>query len=185
MSIDEILKSGESQIVEFKASLSLQKQALEDLCAMVNADAAKGFVVFGVEDNGSVKGVEEGGLDQAQLTLTQRIRNKFDPPLIVQTEVHERDGRRVVMLSAERRGVAYHEYDGRAWIRLGTEKKQLTVEEKDVLSRSRNRDKHNGPWRCDRCGFAAGIIAFNHQQSSDGLRRDYVHSGCGGEWQPS
>ena len=183
-SLKALVKEGESQTLEFKKSLSLQRQGLEALCAMVNSDLAHGTVVFGVKWDGSVCGIEPGNLDTAQRSLAQAIRAKFDPPLIVQIELEELEGKQVLVLSAERpRGIYWHEYDGRAWIRQGAEKRILTVAEKEQLMKSRNRDFHTGPWRCDRCGAWVGQLS-SWVISNEGMRKSYRCS-CGGEFWPS
>lgn len=57
---DEIRRLGETQTVELKKSLSLQREALEALCGMINSDSATGTVIFGVSPDGNICGVEEG-----------------------------------------------------------------------------------------------------------------------------
>ena len=74
--LEELIQKGESQTLEFKRSLALQRQGLEALCAMVNADMARGAVIFGIEPNGTVCGIEQGNLDTAQRSLSQTIRNR-------------------------------------------------------------------------------------------------------------
>jgi len=77
------VQRGEGQTLEFKRSLGLQREALEALCAMVNSDLARGTVVFGIEADGNVYGVEQGNLDTAQRSLSQAVRDRFDPKLVV------------------------------------------------------------------------------------------------------
>ena len=81
VTLGELVQKGESQTLEFKKSLSLQGEGLEALCAMVNSDLSWGTVVFGIKADGNVCGIEPGNLDTAQRSLSQAIRNKFDPPL--------------------------------------------------------------------------------------------------------
>lgn len=183
-SLKELMQKGESQTLEFKRSLSLQREGLEALCAMVNSDLARGTVVFGVENNGIVCGIEEGNLDAAQRSLSQAIGNKFDPPLIVQMEIEELNGEQVLAISAERsRDVPYHEYDGRAWIRQGSDKRRLSLAERQQLTKVRNRDSHPGPWRCDRCGSWVGVL-HSFKISNEGMKKTYK-CGCGGEFWPA
>lgn len=183
-SLKELIQKGESQTLEFKKSLSLQREGLEALCAMVNSDLARGTVVFGVERDGSVYGIEEGNFDTAQRSLSQAIRNKFDPPLIVRMKVEELNSEKVLAISAERsRDVPYHEYDGRAWIRQGSEKRRLSLAERQQLTKSRNRDSHPGPWRCDRCGSCVGVL-HSFEISNEGMKKTYK-CGCGGEFWPA
>jgi len=182
--LEELVKKGEGQTLEFKRSLSLQGKGLEALCAMVNSDLARGTVIFGIEADGTVCGIEQGNLDTAQRSLSQTRRNKFDPQLVVQMEVRELNARQVLVLSAERdRGIPFHEYDGRAYIREGTENRKLSIAEKQQLVRRRNRDSHPGPWRCDRCGSWVGVL-YSFEISNEGMKKTYK-CGCGGEFWPA
>jgi predicted HTH transcriptional regulator len=182
--LEELVGKGEGQTLEFKKSLSLQREGLKALSAMVNSDLARGTVIFGIEADGTACGIEQGNLDTAQRSLSQTIRSKFDPQLVAQMEVVELNGERVLVLSARRdRGVPYHEYDGRAWIREGAETRQLSLAEEQRLIRSRDRDSHPGPWKCDRCGTLVGVL-HSFVISSEGMRRTYKCE-CGGEFWPA
>ena len=77
---------------EFKASLASRDDALQSLCGMVNSDAAKGVIIFGVAPDGTLRGVEPGNLDKAQRSLAQVIGSKFDPPLIAALEALDSGG---------------------------------------------------------------------------------------------
>lgn len=182
--LEELVRRGESQTLEFKKSLSLQREGLEALCAMVNSDIARGTVVFGIEADGTICGVEQGNLDKAQRSLSQAIRNKFEPPLVVQMEVEKLNSRQVLALSAERyRGIPYHEYDSRAWVRQGTENHRLNLVEKQNLVKRRSRDIHSGPWRCDQCGSWVGVL-HSFEITSEGMKKTYKCQ-CGGEFWPA
>lgn len=181
----EQIAAGEGQTTEFKKSLSLRREAMEALCAMVNAESAQGLVIFGVEPNGTVCGVEPGNLDTAQRSLSQTVGANFDPPLHTEMWVEELEGKRLLLVGAQRhKSVPYHEYDGRAWIRQGSEKRPLTLSEKDHLRRNRDRAFHPGPWKCDRCGALVGGQLNSVTLTSEGMKKDY-DCDCGGEFWPS
>ena len=91
-----LIAQGEGQTTEFKQSLSLRREALEALCAMVNADCAKGTVLFGVAPDGRVCGVESGNLDTAQRSMSQAISQGFDPPLRSEIQVIELEGKHLM-----------------------------------------------------------------------------------------
>ncbi len=180
---DEIIRLIETQSLEIKKSLNLQKEAFESLCGMINTDIGKGGVLFGVGPNHLICGIEPGNLDSAQRSLVENIRQKFDPPIISNIEILECDDYRLILLRAERSyGVPYHEYEGRAFIREGSSKRQLSFEEKQQLLIKRNRDKHNGPWKCNRCGAIAGSLS-GIELTEKGIRKTYSCS-CGGEYWP-
>ena len=92
LSLEELVRMGESQMLELKKSLSLLREGLVALCAMVNCDLARGTVIFGIERDGTVCGIEQGNLDTAQRSISQAIRNKFEPQLPAQIEVQELSG---------------------------------------------------------------------------------------------
>ena len=175
---------GETQTLEFKRSLSLMREGFESLCAMVNSDAARGIVVFGVEPDGTIVGLGDTNLDSAQQSLANHATQKIDPPIPPTVQAFQCEGKPVLIMSAARlRGTPYHEYDGRAFMRVGSVTRQLQLTEKQQLSLSRNRDTHNGPWRCDKCGAFAGMVS-SVAITESGPKKVYSHS-CGGEWWPA
>lgn len=126
---------GEAQNTEFKRSLQLRKEAFAALCAMVNAESAHGTVVFGVEDDGTVVGLDDNtDLDTAQRNLANHCAQKIDPPLALELRASTVDGKQVLSMSARRAiSVAFHEYGGRAYLRVGTSSRVLTLGEKQRL----------------------------------------------------
>ncbi len=181
--MSEILKLGETQTVEFKESLSLQRQALEALCGMLNSDSATGKVLFGVSRDGSVGGVEEGNLDSAQRKLVQKVRDRFDPRLICSIEVLESNNKTLVCLKADRAPeIPYYEYRGRAYIREGSTTRQLSYDEKRQLGKKRDRNRHGGPWKCDLCGTVVGILV-SMLITDQGVKKSYACK-CGGDFWP-
>jgi predicted HTH transcriptional regulator len=184
ISREELIGLGEHQVSEFKKSLALQKEAFIALCGMVNARAARAVLVFGVTPEYEIVGLADTNLDTAQRTLAQHAGQKFDPRLAVEIRPAKCEGKPILILTASRlRSVPYHEYDGRAYIREGSSTRQLTLVEKQGLVRERDRNLHNGPWRCDRCGAFAGTVS-GVELTGSGPRRTFRHN-CGGEWWPA
>jgi len=180
----ELIGLGEAQSLEFKKSVLL-KEALASLCAMVNADSGYGMVVLGVDPTHVVCGLGETNLDKLQQTLSDLARQKFDPRLHLEMDPALCEGKAILLISARRlKDIAYHEYDGRAYIREGSVSRQLSVSEKQRLSLSRNRDLHNGPWRCDKCGSTTGMLVSVSISVPGVMRKSYAHK-CGGEWWPA
>lgn len=184
MKLEDVLNRYETQDIELKQSLAQRRDGLEALNSMINAEPARGVVIFGIGPNRSVVGVEPGDLDQAQRSLAQHIQATFDPPIQPVIELLECEGKHLITISASRhRGIPYHEYDGRAFIREGSVSRQLTLTEKQQLQRARNRDLHNGPWRCDRCGSFVGMLS-SITLTDHGPVKSY-HCPCGGEFWPA
>jgi len=136
--LEILVANGESQTLELKKSLSLIREGLETLCAMINSDFARGVVIFGIKPDGSPCGVEPGNLDKAQRSLSRSINEKFDPPIIAQIELKKLKGKLVLVLKAKKSpDVPFHEYDGRAWIRQGTENIRLSFTQKQRFIQGR------------------------------------------------
>ena len=151
---------------------------------MINSDLAQGTVAFGIEPSGTICGIEPGSLDTAQRSLSQTIRSKFEPHPTICIEVKEFSHKIVLIISAERnRSIPYYEYDGRAWIREGSTNRLLSLAEKEMLVGKRTRDKHPGPWRCDKCGSLVGVL-YSFELSNEGMKKTYKCE-CGGEFWPA
>ena len=181
--IEDLLSHGESQELEFKKSLSLTGEGLKTLCGMINTDYGRGTVIFGKNPDGGVDGIEPGNLDTAQQTLSQKIKTNFDPQIVTDISVVEYQGKNLLKISATRSpSIPYHEYNGRAFIREGTSTRQLTLSEKQSLSKRRDRDQHNGPWRCNKCGSFVGQLQQWIFTGSNSIKSYSCE--CGGEYWP-
>lgn len=184
LDIARLIAKGESQTVEFKKSLSEQKEGLQALCGMLNSDVGQGMVLFGVSPDGVACGVEPGNLDKAQRSLSQHVGQKFDPPIAPVIETIMVGNAAIVLVRTERsQAVPYHEYGGRAYIRSGTETRALLIAEKDDLRNRRGRDSHNGPWKCNRCGSQVGFLA-SYEFTDNKMCKTY-RCDCGGEFWPA
>ncbi len=182
---DEQIKSwAESQVTEFKTSFASINEGLMSLCAMLNAEPATGRVVFGIADNGVVRGLDKGDIDRMQRNLVERVGYKFDPQPHVQVHVYSYADAQLIEITGSRpRSVVLYEFDGRAYIREGTRNRVLNQEDRAQLNSRRNRDLHNGPWKCDTCGSIVGQMS-NMILSNSGVRKNYRCS-CGGEFWPA
>jgi len=150
---------------------------------MINTDIAYGIVLFGVRNDGTVCGIEPGNLDMAQRTLSQTIASRFEPQINAEIELESQNDKRVLILTATRsRNVPYNEFEGLAWIRQGTETRKLSLSQKQQLERKRNRDLHNGPWKCEQCGSVVGML-LSIRMTNEDIEKSYRCS-CGGEFWP-
>jgi predicted HTH transcriptional regulator len=173
----------ESQELEFKTSLAKTDDGLQSLCGMLNTDKGQGTCIFGVAPDGQIEGVG-GNLDSAQQKLENKIRMKFEPPIIADINVQEKESKNVITIMASRdKKVPYHEYDGRAYIREGTVTRQLSLSEKQQIQKRRDRDHHNGPWKCDKCGLVMPDSRYFAYIGRE-LVKPYSCQ-CGGEFWPA
>lgn len=78
--IKNIIKEGEGERVEFKKSFD--KEAIETITAFANSEG--GTLIIGVNDNGSITGVDVSS-EKVQQYINQ-VKNGTEPPLIVDIE---------------------------------------------------------------------------------------------------
>jgi len=119
--LEEIVKSGENQEVEFKESFGQQKTS-KLICAFGNSYG--GIIVFGVTDNGRIKGVESN-LDELQRKISAANQN-ISPKPIISIETHKTDNKNLVVVIIQRAtdGV-YYTYEGVIYVRIGSSIEKL------------------------------------------------------------
>lgn len=114
-SLRRIVASGESETLEFKRSLAEREAAARTICAMLNGPRG-GIVVFGVENDGSIRGVEIG--DQTHDRIRGEI-SRIDPPIVPDlTTIPVSEGRAVLVLTVPG-STGVFRYHGRPFARLG------------------------------------------------------------------
>lgn len=127
--LEKIIKSGESLTVEFKSWIKTASKkesvtlAVNELAALANTKG--GVLLFGIEDNGDVTGCTNYDIQN----FIEAIYDKTRPPLFVECEVIEYQGKDVIVLSVETDGQTYATTDGRCLKRLGKNSKPFYPEE--------------------------------------------------------
>jgi ATP-dependent DNA helicase RecG len=106
MNLSELLRQGESETLEFKASFN--EDVLESIGALANARG--GIVLIGVEDAGSVCGVQIG--KKTVEDWAHRIQEATDPRLQPSIRRVEREGKTVVAIVVEPPLVCQSAYGG-------------------------------------------------------------------------
>ena len=99
------------------------KLAVDELIAFANAKG--GTVYFGVEDDGIVTGCTYYDIQN----LIEAIYDKTRPPLFVDIEEVDYDGKKVLAISVEKDGNTYSTNDGRFLKRLGKNSKPFYPDE--------------------------------------------------------
>lgn len=126
----EILKIGESINTEFKSwnKVSDMKKrinlAVDELIAFANNKG--GTLYFGVEDTGEVTGCD-GNYDLQN--IIESIYEKTRPPIFVDPEEIEYNGKKVIALTVASDGITHATTDGRCLKRLGKNSKPFYPDE--------------------------------------------------------
>jgi len=91
--LEQIIQQGEGLTIEFKqARNGLPRDLFETVCAFLNRKG--GHLVLGVQDNGTVIGVEPEQVEQLKkdFTTLSNNPNKLNPPFLLEfTEIHLQD----------------------------------------------------------------------------------------------
>src|SRR5216110_1159708 len=115
-----LVRGGEDTFLELKVKLSNSERIAQGIVALANT--AGGVIVFGVNDQLRVEGVDYP--EEVQAELVRICREEIYPPLILVIDVIAFDnGRRVVTIDVEGKRRPYRTRDGRYYLRIGAEKR--------------------------------------------------------------
>ena len=112
MNLEEIIRSGESETVEFKESFN--DAVIETLSAFANASG--GTVFMGIADDGTVKGISV-----SQKIIPQwlnEIKTKTDSAIVPIVEIENAGGKSVACFKVPEYPVKPVAFRGRYYIRL-------------------------------------------------------------------
>jgi ATP-dependent DNA helicase RecG len=130
---DELLRlvrGGEDTFLELKVKLSNPERIAQGIVALANTGG--GTIVFGVNDNLRVEGVDDA--EEVREELVKICREEVVPALVPFIELISFDsGRRIVAIDIEGKRRPYQTRDGRYFIRVGAEKREATREELSAL----------------------------------------------------
>lgn len=125
-----LVRGGEDTFLELKVRLSNPEKIAQEIVAIANTGG--GVIVFGVNDQLRIEGLEDD--DAVQESLARICREEIQPPLVPFIDRIAFDsGRRVVALDIDGRRRPYRTRDGRFFIRIGSEKREATREDLSAL----------------------------------------------------
>lgn len=125
-----MVRGGEDTFLELKVKLSNPDKIAQEIVALANTGG--GLIVFGVNDQLRVEGVEDA--EEVREELVRICREGMVPSLVPYIDCLAFDsGRRVVVLEVEGKRRPYRTRDGRFYMRIGAEKREATREELSVL----------------------------------------------------
>ncbi len=125
-----LVRGGEDTFLELKVKLSNPEKIAQGIVALANTGG--GLIVFGVNDNMRVEGVDDA--EEVREELVRICRDEVVPRLMPYIDLVAFDsGRRVVALDVEGKRRPYRTRDGRYFIRVGAEKREASREELSAL----------------------------------------------------
>lgn len=121
-----LIRGGEDTFLELKVKLSNTEKVAQEIVALANTGG--GVIVFGVNDQLRVEGVDDP--ERVQDDLVRICREEIKPPLVPFIDrVALDNGRRIVALDIESKRRPYRTRDGRFYLRIGAEKREASREE--------------------------------------------------------
>jgi ATP-dependent DNA helicase RecG len=125
-----LVRGGEDSYLELKVKLSNVEKITQEIVALANTEG--GVIIFGVNDQLRVEGVDDS--EAVQQELVRICREEINPPLVPYIDrIAFDNGRRIVALDIEPKRRPYRTRDGRYYIRIGSEKREATREELSAL----------------------------------------------------
>jgi ATP-dependent DNA helicase RecG len=125
-----LVRGGEDTFLELKVKLSNSERIAQEIVALANTGG--GIIVFGVNDQLRVEGIEDG--ENVQDELVRICREDIVPPIIPFIDrIAFDNGRRIVALDVNGRRRPYRTRDGRFFVRVGAEKREASPEELSTL----------------------------------------------------
>jgi len=125
-----LIRGGEDTFLELKVKLSNTEKIAQEIVALANTGG--GVIVFGVNDQLRVEGVDDP--ERVQEDLVRICREEVQPPLVPFIDrVALDNGRRIVALDIESKRRPYRTRDGRFYLRIGAEKREASREEISAL----------------------------------------------------
>src|SRR5258707_5884760 len=125
-----LVRGGEDTFLELKVKLSNTEKIAQEIVALANTGG--GVIVFGVNDQLRVEGVDDP--EGVQDELVRICREDIQPPLVPFIDrVAMDNGRRIVAVEIDGRRRPYRTRDGRFYVRIGAEKREASREELSAL----------------------------------------------------
>jgi len=125
-----LVRGGEDTFLELKVKLSNSEKIAQEIVALANTGG--GLIVFGVNDQLRVEGVDDP--ESVQDELVRICREEIQPSIVPFIDrVAFDNGRRIVSLDVEGKRRPYRTREGRYYVRIGSEKREATREELSAL----------------------------------------------------
>src|SRR2546423_1709698 len=125
-----LVRGGEDTFLELKVKLSNPERIAQEIVAMANTGG--GVIVFGVNDQLRVEGIEDG--ENVQDELVRICREEVVPSIVPFIDrIAFDNGRRIMALDVNGKRRPYRTRDGRFFIRIGADKRETTPEEMSNL----------------------------------------------------
>lgn len=126
----EMIAGGEDSFTEFKREISERSDFAGEMVAFANTEG--GYILLGVDDVGSIVGVDEAQRVEEQ--IINLARQNCNPPIIPSIDrVATNDGLVLVVYVPRRVGAPHETNTGICYLRVGSTKRRCTPQERARL----------------------------------------------------
>ncbi|HHV6060350.1 TPA: ATP-binding protein [Legionella pneumophila] len=137
--LEQLVKKGESDHLEFKISTSQLKSAFETACAFLNLKG--GFVIFGVKNNGELVG--QNVSDNTKQEIANEIR-KIEPTVSIDIHyLHLNNEKQIIVLEIPAGKHVPYTYDGRPFERTTSTTSRMNQHRLEQMIIKRNYLNHD------------------------------------------
>lgn len=128
--LEDILSLKEGVNYEFKRELSKDNKLAKEVCAMANSKGG-GIILFGIEDDGVVVGVDCSQQDEIQRRISQMIDNNCTPKLKYNFIIEKlpNSEKFILVLDIEEVELKPCTYDNKVFIRSGSQARPASYDE--------------------------------------------------------
>ena len=119
---------GETSTVQFKRTMDSADRIAAELCAFANSSG--GMLLFGVDDNGSVTGLEPDEVRDISSRLANIAAERIREPVFPTSEVLKVDGKSVLVAHVpESQSKPHFDSAGAIWVKTMGDKRRVTSRE--------------------------------------------------------
>jgi ATP-dependent DNA helicase RecG len=128
-----LIRSGESETVEFKKSTASLREAIDTICAFANHKG--GYLIFGIDNKGAIIGQQVS--DDTIKNIANAVKLNTEPKLYPDIETIEVEGKTCVLVSVEESPLRPHLSYGRSFKRVGSTNQRLDRDQYEYMLQQR------------------------------------------------
>ena len=130
--LKDLIRKGESEVLEFKESLKLHNRIGEAVSGLSNSKG--GIILIGIEDSGKISGVSIG--DNTLEKLANRIKQDTDPSIYPKISSNKLDGKDIIVIEIDESHEKPVFYKDKAYKRVGKSTHRLNSSEMRKLAKN-------------------------------------------------
>ena len=128
-----LIRSGESETVEFKKPTASLREAIDTICAFANHKG--GYLIFGIDNKGAIIGQQVS--DDTIKNIANAVKLNTEPKLYPDIETIEVEGKTCVLVSVEESPLRPHLSYGRPFKRVGSTNQRLDRDQYEYMLQQR------------------------------------------------